>query len=246
MQDIEYGGLGKSIRRKLQTISVRELEEDLARVVAIYQRYLALKSVRELEEDLARAGIRSKRRSRPDGSTYGAQKLSRGALYLMLQNRIYRGEVTHKGNSYPGQHPAIIEQTLWDGVQAALAKNRVERISAGRRRDSSLLTGSIFDDSGQRLTPTYAIKKGTRYRYYVSASLITRGRSGSSGLRIPAGDLEALVTRRLSSFFADPAAILDALDQDSHPGLAQTQLIERALQTNSAMSQTRRRPYSRR
>src|SRR5215471_10524668 len=202
--------------------------EEARTVVAIYQRYLALKSVRELEEDLARAGIRSKRRSRPDGSTYGAQNLSRGALYLMLQNRIYRGEVTHKGNSYPGQHPAIVEQTLWDGVQAALAKNRVERISAGRRRDSSLLTGSVFDDSGQRLTPTYAIKKGTRYRYYVSASLIMRGRSGSSGLRIPAGDLEALVTRRLSSFFVDPAAVLDALEQNSHPGLAHTQLIERA------------------
>ena len=202
--------------------------EEARTVVAIYQRYLALKSVRELEEDLARAGVRSKRRSRSDGSTYGAQKLSRGALYLMLQNRIYRGEVTHKGNSYPGQHPAIVEQTLWDGVQAARAKNRGERISAGRRRDSSLLTGSVFDQRGQRLTPTYAIKKGTRYRYYVSASLITRGRSGSSGLRIPAGDLEALVTRRLSSFFADPAAVLDALDQDSYPGLAQTQLIERA------------------
>jgi hypothetical protein len=202
--------------------------EEARTVVAIYQRYLALKSVRALEEDLVRGGIRSKRRSRPDGNTYGAQKLSRGALYLMLQNFIYRGEVTHKGNSYPGQHPPIIEQTLWDGVQAALAKNRVERISAGRRRGSSLLTGSVFDDSGQRLTPTYAIKKGTRYRYYVSASLITRGRSGSSGLRIPAGDLETLVTRRLSGFFVDPAAVLDALGQDSHPGFAQTQLIEHA------------------
>jgi hypothetical protein len=96
-------------------------------VVQIFQRYLELKSVRDLRDELACGGIRSKRRIRPDGTEYGGQKISRDALYLMLQNRIYRGEITHKGNSYPGEHPAIIEQPLWDNVQAALAKNRVDR-----------------------------------------------------------------------------------------------------------------------
>ena len=73
-------------------------------VVEIYRRYLALKSVRALKEELAGAGIRSKRRVRPDGTVYGSQQIARGALYLMLQNRIYRGEITHRGNSYPGEH----------------------------------------------------------------------------------------------------------------------------------------------
>jgi site-specific DNA recombinase len=91
-------------------------------VVDIYRRYLALKSVRALKDELVAAGIRSKRRVRPDGTEYGGQKLTRGALYLMLQNRIYRGAITHKGNSYPGEHPAIIEQQLWDEVQTVLAK----------------------------------------------------------------------------------------------------------------------------
>ena len=90
-------------------------------VLHIFRRYLALKSVRALQAELDGAGIRSKRRTRPDGTDYGGQKLSRGALYLMLQNRIYRGEITHKGNAYPGEHPAIVDKPLWDDVQAVLA-----------------------------------------------------------------------------------------------------------------------------
>src|SRR5262249_9393321 len=133
-------------------------------VVHIYRRYLVLKSVRDLHDELAGAGIRSKRRVRPDGTTYGGQKIARGALYLMLQNRIYRGEITHKRKSYPGEHPAIIAQPLWDEVQAVLAQNRVERATGAKY--PSLLGGLVFDATGERLTPTYAIKKGTRYRYY--------------------------------------------------------------------------------
>ena len=79
---------------------------------------------------LQRQGSRSKRRMRPDGTDYGGQKFSRGALYLMLQNRIYRGEITHKGNSYPGEHPAIIDQPLWDEVQAVACRRTG---SSGRR-----------------------------------------------------------------------------------------------------------------
>jgi site-specific DNA recombinase len=130
-------------------------------VVDIYRRYLALKSVRELHHALAGAGITSKRRVRPDGTLYGGQEIARGALYLMLQNRIYRGEITHKGQSYPGQHPAIIDQPLWDEVQAVLAQNRIERATGAHAKHPSLLGGLVFDASGERLTPSYAIKKGT-------------------------------------------------------------------------------------
>ena len=77
----------------------------------------------------------------------------------------------------------------------------------------------VFDETGERLTPTYAVKKGTRYRYYVSTSLVTgAGRNRSSGRRIPAGNLEGLVINRLRTFLADPGAILDAVDNDSHSG----------------------------
>src|SRR6516165_7698493 len=154
-------------------------ENEARTVVDIYRRYLALQSVHALKDELAGAGTRSKRRMRPDGTAYGGQKLSRGALYLMLQNRIYRGQITHKGNSYPEEHQAIIDQPLWDEVQAALARNRVERATGLRAKHPSLLAGLVFDATGERLTPTYSVKKGTRYRYYVSTSLITgAGRNG--------------------------------------------------------------------
>ena len=205
-------------------------------VVDICRRYLALKSVHALMDELAGAKIRSKRRVRPDGTTYGGQKLSRGALYLMLQNRIYRGEVTHKCKSYPGEHPAIIEQPLWDEVQAVLAKNRIERTTGSRTKHPSLLTSLVFDETGERLTPSYSVKKGTRYRYYVSTALLTgAGRNRSSGRRIPAGNLESLVIDRLRSFFANPAAVLDAIDNESHSGSGQRRLLERARQVGEEL-----------
>jgi site-specific DNA recombinase len=193
----------------------------------IYRRYLALRSVRDLHDELAAEGVRSKRRLRPDGTTYGGQTIARGALYLMLQNRMYRGEITHKGNAYPGEHPAIIDQSLWDAVQAVLAQNRVRRATGARAKHPSVLGGLVFDARGERLTPTYAIKKGTRYRYYVSSSLVrgTKGRAG--GWRIPAGDLEQLVINRVREFFGDPSALFDVLDGEKQPGSWQRHLVER-------------------
>src|SRR3989337_1488741 len=100
-------------------------EQEALTVLHIFRRYVELKSVRALQADLDDAGIRSKWRKLADGTQYGGQKFSRGALYLMLQNRIYRGEITHKGDTYPGQHPAIVEKQLCDQVQAILAGNPV-------------------------------------------------------------------------------------------------------------------------
>ncbi len=207
------------------------VNDDEARtVVGIYRRYLALKSVLALKDALEDEGVRSKRRMRPDGTNYGGQKFSKGALYLMLQNRTYRGETTHKGKSYPGEHPAIIDQPLWDKVQAVLAENRIERTSGARAKHPSLLAGLLFDEKGERLTPTHAVKKGTRYRYYVSATLLTgAGQNRSDGRRIPAGNLEGLVMDRLRSFFADPGAVLDAIDE-TQSGTGQSRMVERGRQ----------------
>ena len=179
-------------------------DEEARIVVDIYRRYLALKSVRALRDELAGAGVKSKRRKRADGAEYGGQTFSRGALYLILQNRLYRGETTHKGNSYPGEHAAIVDKPLWDEVQAVLAENRVERATGARAKHPSLLTGMVFDETGERLTPTHAVKKGrvidTMFRPRSSPA---RERP-VSGRRLPAGDLEGVVIARLRAFFATP------------------------------------------
>ncbi len=200
-------------------------------VVDIYRRYQALKSVRALRDQLASVGIKSKCRRRADGAEYGGQNFSRGALYLILQNRLYLGETPHKGNSFPGEHAAIVDKLLWDEVQATLAANRAERAMGARVQSPSLLTGMVFDEAGERLTPTHAVKRGVRYRYYVSASLTAGAAKGSEqGWRLPAGDLERVVIERLRAFFTEPTAILDAVDNGSRGGSAMSQLIDRGRQ----------------
>ena len=78
------------------------------------------------------------------------QAARRGALYLMLQNRIYRGEIVHKERSYPGEHPAIVGRGLWDEVQATLAANRVAHQTGAASAQASLLAGLIYDDAARR------------------------------------------------------------------------------------------------
>jgi site-specific DNA recombinase len=143
---------------KDRKLIVNEAEAETVR--HIFRRYVELKSVRELKEDLDSASIASKVRTAPDGSPYGGQSLARGALYLMLQNRIHRGEIVHKGKSYPGEHKAIIDETLWNDVQAILSGNRVHRANGNSGKEPSLLTGILFDASGGRMSPTHATKKG--------------------------------------------------------------------------------------
>jgi len=206
-------------------------EEEAPTVLQIFRRYIELRSVRALQADLDAAGIRSKRRTLADGTQYGGQKLSRGALYLMLQNRIYRGEITHKGNAYPGEHPAIVDKTLWDEVQGALAENRVDRASGSYAKQPSLLARLAFDETGERLTPSHAVKKGTRYRYYVSRSLIAgTAKDRPKGRRIPAANLESLVITRLHTFLSDQGAILDAISDEHADGAGQKRLIARGRQ----------------
>src|SRR4030095_8798668 len=108
------------------------------------------------------------------GRQTDGRPLARGALYLMLQNRIYRGEIVHKENSYPGEHKPIIDQALSDDVQRKLAANRFDRATGAGASQVSLLAGLIYDDTGARMTPTHANKKGTRYRYYISNGRLRR------------------------------------------------------------------------
>src|SRR4029077_8182175 len=140
----------------------------------IYRRYAELGSVRLLKDELEARSIRSKSRTSASGRISGGKPFARGALYLMLQNRVYRGEIVHNKQSYLGEHEPIIDQPLWDAVQAQVASNSAQRNDDGKTRPPSLLVGVLFDDDGNRMTPSYAVKKGTRYRYYVSCPLSTK------------------------------------------------------------------------
>src|SRR6266851_2902120 len=98
----------------------------------IFRRYTELGSVRLLKDELEARSIQSKLRTSASGRLRGGKPFARGALYLMLQNRIYRGEIVHNQQSYPGEHEPIIDQPLWDAVQAQLASNAADRSDRGK------------------------------------------------------------------------------------------------------------------
>ncbi|MDA1355227.1 MAG: recombinase family protein, partial [Proteobacteria bacterium] len=217
--------LGYDVKDRKLVINEAEAET----VRHIYRRYAALGSVLALADELDRDGIRSKIRLDRFGRTMGGKPLARGVLYLLLQNRLYRGEIVHKEASYPGQHDAIVEEALWNEVQRQLAENRIDRATGTQAAQPSLLAGLIYDDSGARMIPSHANKKGTRYRYYVSQGLIKGSRRDAPhGRRVPAGDLEALVEERLRQFLTNETDLYGAIEPRVADVNERTDFIARA------------------
>ena len=155
----------------------------------------------EVEHWLKTQGIRSKETISARGNKSGGQPLSRGALFHLLRNRTYLGEIPHKDLSYPGLHEAIIDSDLFNAVQEQLNENSVRRHSTRKKVSSSPLTGRIFDADGQIMSPTFTYgKAGKLYRYYVSASLqqgAARSPKDTSLRRVSASLLENTLTTTL-------------------------------------------------
>ncbi|MEQ1611527.1 MAG: recombinase family protein [Hyphomicrobiaceae bacterium] len=200
--------LGYDVKDRKLVVNTAEAET----VRLIFARYAELGSVTLLQGELDRRGFRSKLRDGAGGRLAGGAKFSRGILYLILQNHLYRGEVAHKGNIYPGQHEAIVDADLWRIVQDKLAANRRARSLGVGAEAPSLLSGLIYDGDGNRMTPTHANKRGRRYRYYISASLLDRGTAGPNTMRVPAGEIDGLVLDRLHALISSRQEIADALD----------------------------------
>jgi len=176
--------------------------KDAALAQNIFDRYLALGCIRLLKESLDNGGVRSRT----------GHMFSRGGLYTLLTNPIYIGKVRHKGITYPGQHEAIIEQALWEQVQVKLAEHSNNYRKGNGKTEASLLIGKLFDASGERLTPSHAINKGRRYRYYISNSLMTgTARQNKHGWRLPAYEIEQTVMQAAKVILGDRPTIATAL-----------------------------------
>jgi site-specific DNA recombinase len=194
----------------------------------IFRTYLELGSVRLLREALEERGILTKIRINKHGRQSGGKPFTRGPLYLLLQNRIYLGEIVHKDKSYPGDHKAIVDSDLWDKVQAQLKLGR-HKVRVGENDTSpSLLAGMVIDDQGHSLTPSHAVKAGRRYRYYVSRPL--QQTVSTQGIRIPAGDIEHIVSYRLKIFFADRLTLHGAIESSVPDAGGQQVLFGKAKQ----------------
>ena len=159
----------------------------------IFRRYLDLGSLNVLLADLRRTGVKTKLRPLSNGRTIGGIPFSRGSLAALLRNRFYIGEVRYKGEIFPGEQFAILDRALFEAVQSKLDRQRTHHATA-RQQSQSLLMGRIFDERGNRMTPSHAVKNGVRYRYYISAALIQGQPDKAAKLnRVPTIEIEKLI-----------------------------------------------------
>ena len=165
-------------------------------VRTIFTRYLELGSIGALIEDLDRRGIRTKASDRTDGSVRGGIRFGTGPLGYLLKNRLYIGEVAYRGEVHRGEHQPILERELFEAVQAKLAANAVAR-QIRLKGSPAILTGRIFDDRGNRMSPSHSNKLGVRYRYYVSHALLQQRKAEAGSVaRVPADRDRAARARR--------------------------------------------------
>src|SRR5208282_302386 len=193
-------------------------EEEAAMVRLIFSRYLDLGSLSALQRDLRERGIVTRRRTLSSGRAIGGRALTNGPLAHILRNRMYVGEINHRDKSYPGEHAPIIDPRLFEAVQTKLTENRQGR-RLRRQSSNALLMGKLFDDRGNPMTPTFAIKKGVRYRYYVS-SVLNQGRKEEAGSlpRVAAEAVERIVLDAIG-------ALPPAKQIETQPGSPSAELL---------------------
>ncbi|MAL80426.1 MAG: hypothetical protein CMN55_15180 [Sneathiella sp.] len=198
-------------------------KEEAATVRLLFDLYIELGTVRLLKAEADRLGIVTKKIIRKDGSVTGGKPFLRGNLYRLLSNPLYIGLIPHKGETYSGQHEAIINQETWNQVQQMMSSNRRERSSPTNVKAPFLLTGLVFDEAGEPLYQAQASKNGKRYRYYISKKLALSSEPADDGWRLSARTLEATVIRPVKDLLHDQQRLMDLLEfANPAPSLLQT------------------------
>jgi site-specific DNA recombinase len=188
--------LGYDVRDRKLVVN----DAEAVQVRRIFQGFAELESCMKLVHALRAEGATTKR----------GKPLNKNDVYRILTNRVFLGEAVHKGNSYPGEHDAIITQAQWDAVQAILKINPRVRINRSRNTTAPLLRGLIFDSDGNAMSPSHSRgRSGKRYRYYVSQALLKGPMQERPAIaRLPAGQIEAAVTDQVRSLLRQPEMLV--------------------------------------
>jgi site-specific DNA recombinase len=197
-------------------------EADARLVRSIFQRFLKVGSATTLARQLIAENIRNK---------YN-KLIDKGILYKMLNNPVYIGVAVHKGASYPGEHVGIIDRKVWDKVQARFQENPRKRAAATRAQTPALLKGIIFDGTGAAMSPTHTRKNGKLYRYYLSQKVLKRGSDDCPVARVPAAEIEKIVTDQVRLMLLSPEIIVQTWRgaRNSIKGITESEVRD-ALQT---------------
>ena len=221
--------LGYDANERTLVINPAEAET-VRRVFALYRE---LGCVRRVKEEADRLGLRTKCSTTTNGTERGGKPFSRGHLYTLLSNPIYTGHIAHKGELHPGQQAALIDDESWSTVRDQLAANTSNHRHRAKAAEPSLLAGLLVDARGERLTPSHAVKKGRRYRYYVSAALITG--TDREGWRLAAREIEEAVIRILADALTSPASLVERFGAAGMPSDQVRKLLSRAVRMAAAL-----------
>jgi hypothetical protein len=192
--------------------------------------------VRRIKDEADRLGLRTKRIRTAKGVERGGAPFSRGHIYRLLSNPIYTGRIAYKGQLYPGQHPALIDDETWTALRDQFAVNAGDHRRRAKAADPSLLAGSLVDAQGQRLTASHAVKKGRRYRYYVSAALISGAATeGMQSWRLAAQEIEDCVIGMLVDALTSPTRLLERLGSPGIPSDQIRRLLGRAARLTATL-----------
>ncbi|MEO5351267.1 MAG: recombinase family protein, partial [Magnetococcus sp. YQC-3] len=199
-----YAPIGYDVRdRKLV---INDTEADLVR--HIFKRFAQLGSATTLVKELADAGYHTKAWTAKTGRVHEGKPFDKGAIYRILNNRVYLGEATHKGNSYPGEHTAIIEQADWDLAQSILAAHTRERSNRARAETPAALKGILCCGAcGRAMKPSHTIKEGRMYRYYTCQNALKNGADACPVKNIGAGDIEEIVLQHMHLLIKSPEMV---------------------------------------
>jgi DNA invertase Pin-like site-specific DNA recombinase len=195
------------------------VDDHAAIVRSLFHRYLEAGSVITLKQSLDAEGLRIPIRLDGAGRSTGGGVFSRGHIYKILSNPIYVGRIAHKGQVHEGQQLPIVTQDLWEQVQHGLFDHvGATRIKRARQSSEALLVGKLFDDRGNRMSPTWARKGSKRWRYYVSQAALQGDKSKAGSIvRVPAANVEAAVTEAVIKLSASrptsQADIRDLIDR---------------------------------
>ena len=183
------------------------VESEASTVRHIFRRYCDLGSVRLLMQELDRDGLRSKLRVSSTGSRSGEKSFARGALYTLLRNPIYVGEVRHKDARYPGRHQPIVERSVWDKTQELLRAHTVRSDGKPNASMPSPLLGKLFDESREHRRRPPAAGTHRTVSVHRSRRSSTKLASARKTARLRRS---GLITPPRTKYFRDPFSTSDS------------------------------------
>ena len=225
--------LGYDIDRAQKRLVVNAKEAKLVR--HIFKRFLEDSSVTRLMQELNDAGHKTKAWTTLKGRVREGRPWHKGHLYRLLSNCLYMGEVNHLGDRYPGEHEAIVDRRSWDRVQALLASRVRERDPTKRAKAPVLLRGlARCAHCGCGMSPTFSIKHGKIYRYYLCMKAAKSGAEACPLRRVAARELEGVVEGQLRRLFQSSellgAVLREPTGEGTKPGTTPGSGTARGLQ----------------